>query len=161
MRIRKQVDELTSEDFENFSCWEYASNEEGVQGQDECTIRPGSVSNAEMASQQIFVQAAFLFPNGRIRTGAVTINAGEDISSHQPVLFTPKEPLHFYCGAIKPSEKEVERFRKALKRICPEPYPLRYVTALHGKAGQPLASGVLEGLYWLADWRAGKVDVVV
>jgi hypothetical protein len=39
-RIRKQIHELSAADFEAQSCWVYASDEEGKQGQDECTVRP-------------------------------------------------------------------------------------------------------------------------
>jgi len=159
-RIRKQVHELSASDFEAFPCWEYASDEEGNEDQDECTVRPLPLGELPGATQQVLVQAAFLFPNGRIRLGMVTLNAGTDPSGHQPVLFLPEGSLTFYEGATQPKPSAVKRFVSALKRVSPTPLPVRYVSALCGSNGAPLAAGTLQGLYWLANWRTGELNAV-
>lgn len=159
-RIRKQVHELSAADFEAHPCWEYASDEEGSDGQDECTVRPLPLGELDSATQQVFVQAAFLFPNGRIRLGMVTLNAGADISGQQPVLFLPEGPLTFYEGGAQPKPSAVKRFISALKRVSPTPLPVRYVSALFGSNGVPLVAGSLDGLYWLANWRTGELHAV-
>jgi hypothetical protein len=159
-RIRKQVHKLSASDFEDFPCWEYADNEEGVDGQNECTIRPLSLKEGRAATGQIFVQAAFFFPNGRARLGCVTLNAGRDLSGTQPVLFLATDSVMFYHGALKPREPDVRSALAALKSVCTTPFPIRYVTALSDADGVPLASGTLDGLYWLKDWRTGELDLV-
>lgn len=159
-RIRRQVHELTAQDLEAHPCWEYASDEESVEGQDECTVRPVPVERVAEDSSPVFVQVAFLFPNGRIRVGALTINAGESVSGYQPVLFTAEGQLMFYVGSMEPKPAEVSRFHSVLKKVCARPFPIHYVTALRASDGAPLASGVLEGLYWLSDWRTGELRVV-
>ena len=160
-RIRKQVHELNATDFEAFPCWEYASDEEHRQGEDECTVRPFPLEGLASATHQVFVQAAFLFPNGRVRSGMVTLNAGNDPSGHQPALFLPEGVLNFYMGAMQPKPVAARRFAAALKKVSPAPLPVRYVSPLFGVIGQPLAFGALEGLYWLANWRTGELRVVV
>jgi hypothetical protein len=159
-RIRKQVHELDASDFEAHACWEYATDEEGNDDQDECCVRPLPLGQLAGATQQVFVQAVFLFPNGRIRTGMVTLNAGDDPSGHQPVLFLPEGPLMFYEGATQPKPSAVKRFVSALKRVSPAPLPVRYVSALVASNGAPVAAGSLEGLYWLANWRTGELRAV-
>jgi len=159
-RIRKQVQELSASDFEDFPCWEYASDEEDVDGQDECTIRPLSLERLRTATDQVFVQAVFFFPNGRVRLGCVTLNAGRDPSGTQPVLFLSDELIMFYLGALKPLKAEVRAAVASLKRVSATPFPVRFVTPLCGLDGLPLASGTLEGLYWLKDWQAGELEVV-
>jgi hypothetical protein len=42
--VRKQVYDLTLADFDVSPVWEFASDEEGVAGQDEATVRPYEVS---------------------------------------------------------------------------------------------------------------------
>jgi hypothetical protein len=42
--VRKQVYDLTLADFDVAPVWEFASDEEGVAGQDEATVRPYEVS---------------------------------------------------------------------------------------------------------------------
>jgi hypothetical protein len=160
-RVRKQVHELNASDLEAFPCWEYASDEEDRRGQDECTVRPLPLGELASATHQVFVQAAMLFPNGRVRPGMGTLNAGNDPSGHQPVLLLPEGSITFYKGAPQPNPAAVKRFVSALRRVSPVPLPVRYVSVLFGTNGEPLASGVLEGLYWLANWRTGELHVVV
>jgi hypothetical protein len=156
-RIRKQVHELRAADLEAHPCWEYASDEEGHKGQDECTVRPLDPALVQSESGQVFVQTVFFFPNGRVRLGVVTLNAGESPSGHQPVLFLEKENLHFYNGSFEPSKREVRGFLSTLERISPAPFPIRYVSSLQTPEGRPLAYGELRGLYWLADWRTHEL----
>jgi hypothetical protein len=159
-RIRKQVHELCASDFEDFPCWEYVGDEEEVDGQDECTIRPLSLKDGRAATGQIFVQAVFFFPNGRVRLGCATLNAGPDPSGTQPVLFLGNDSLMFYHGALKPGQSAVRSAVASLKSVCAIPFPIRYVTALSASDGAPLASGTLDGLYWLKDWRTGELVVI-
>jgi hypothetical protein len=159
-RVRKQIDQLDASDFEAFPCWVYATSEEGRADQDECTVRPLPLADLAGAGQQVLVQAAFFFPNGRVRPGMITLNAGSDPSGHQPVLFLSHGPLMFYEGATRPKPAEVKRFLAALKQISPTPLPVRYVSTLCGENGSPLATGSLSGLYWLADWRTGDLRAV-
>ena len=156
-RIRKQVDELRAEDFEAYPCWEYASDEEGRKGQDECTVRPFDPSRLETETGQAMVQAVFFFPNGRIRLGMMTLNAGDDPSGHQPVMFLGKKTLHFYNGSFEPSKADVRSFRKAVEQVCPSPFPIRFVSSLLNSEGRPLGYGELHGLYWLANWRTNEL----
>jgi hypothetical protein len=158
-RIRKQVDELCAEDFEAFSGWEYASDEEGRNGLDECTVRPLDPSRLKVEAGQVMIQAVFFFPNGRVRLGMMTLNAGDDPSGHQPVMFLGKKHLHFYSGASEPSKTEVRSFRKAVEQVCPSPFPIRFVSSVLDVDGRPIAYGELRGLYWLANWRTNELRV--
>lgn len=156
-RIRKQLNKLSVADFEAHACWEYASDEEGQESEDECTVRPLALSELANATHQVFVQAAFFFPNGRVRLGLVTLNAGDEPSGHQPALFGTDGLFAFYRGAIEPKRSEVKRFVAAIKKISPCPFPVRYVSALFGSTGEPLATGTLDGLYWLVNWQTGEL----
>lgn len=156
-RIRKPVHELSAADFEDHSCWVYASDEEGTPGQDESIVRPLGLDDLASETGQVFVQAAFMFPNGRIRTGFVTLNAGDDPSGHQPVMFIADETVLFYNGTSKPKPAELKSFLRPLRKVCSEPFPIAYITALQSPLGNPLASGRLDGFYWLADWRTGEL----
>lgn len=155
--MRKPVHELQGADFEDHACWEYATDEEGRDDRDECTVRPLQLEELADATHQVFVQAAFFFPNGRIRMGVVTLNAGSDSSGHQPALFDPDGLIAFYVGATQPAQSAVRRFVESLKKISPTPLPVKYASALASGDGQPLAAGTLAGLYWLVDWETGEV----
>lgn len=158
-RIRKPIDELTAADFDAHPCWEYATDEEDDDAQDETTVRPLPLERLAGSTQQVFVQAVFFFPNGRVRQGMVTLNAGDDVSGRQPALFGDKGLISFYNGSSRPSASALKRFVGEMKKFSAVPFPIRYVSALHGADGQPLATGTLDGLYWLADWRTGDLRV--
>lgn len=158
-RIRKPLHGLSVADFEVHPCWEYASDEEGQE--DECTVRPLALSELSDTTHQVFVQAAFFFPNGRVRLGMVTLNAGDDPSGHQPALFAPDGLFTFYQGAMEPRRSEVKRFVAVIKKISPIPFPVRYISALYGRTGEPLAAGPLKGLYWLVNWQTGELRAEV
>ena len=158
-RIRKQVQDLTSQDFDLHPRWICATDEEDEPDHDECTVRPLGLGETPHTSQQIMVQAVFFFPNGRVRLGMVTLNAGNDPSGHQPCLFSPGSTVNFYNGATKPTAKELSQFTKALRSVAPQPYPVRYVSSLSEPNGRPLAYGELHGLYWLINWRTSELAI--
>ncbi|MBB2483644.1 hypothetical protein H5407_00230 [Mitsuaria sp. WAJ17] len=158
-RTRLPVNELTAQDFEFSPCWAYASDEEGQPDQDECTVRPLDIAVLRSVKHQVLVQALFIFPNGRARLGMVTLNAGHDVESHQPALFTSSGLASFYAGASPPSSAEVAEMRSVLRQVSRSPWPVRYISVLHTEDGEPLATGLLQGIYWLANWRTGEMRV--
>ena len=159
-QIRKQVHELTEPDLEAFPGWAYASDEEGSTGQDECTVRPLTLEEVRTATGQVFVRALFVFPNGCSKAGIVTLNAGEDPSGHQPVLFEPGDGIAFYVGAREPKLIEVRRFNSRLRSVSSPHLPIQYASVLESPSGKALASGVLEGLYWLSNVSTGELRAV-
>ena len=71
--IRKQAYDLTAEDFEIYPVWEYALDEEGVEGQDESTMRPFEHSGPlDTSKQQLFVKAHFTLADGTRFRGWLT-----------------------------------------------------------------------------------------
>jgi hypothetical protein len=159
-RIRKAVYELTSSDFEAHPYWQYAYDEEGAAAQDECTVRPVKLPDALGEAGPMFTLAAFFFPNGRMRHGVVTVNAGDDVVAHQPVLFLQTGHVLFYHGALRPSAKERSEALRNLRKISPQPFPINYVSAARNVDMKPRALGILLGLYWLSNLARFEVSFV-
>ncbi len=90
--IRRQVYDLTPADLERFAVWEFALDEEGVEGQDEATVRPyeprGPLDTAE---GMFIVRASMTLADGTRFTGYVTpsLQGGADLSSCQPAVVVP------------------------------------------------------------------------
>jgi hypothetical protein len=158
-KIRKPVFSLIASDFESYPFWEYASDEEGVPGQDECTVRPLALADFSPEESQVFAQARYVFPNGEVRFGVITLNAGADISSVQPTMLLPEGNLLFYRGAMEPSAEERDRFFSALKSVSEVSFPIKYQSAVLSQDGTPLISGDLEGLYWVAEWLDDELKI--
>ena len=58
-RIRKPIHELSVADLQQHAQWEYAADEEGRPGQDECTVRPITPGDVRRATHQVFLRATF------------------------------------------------------------------------------------------------------
>jgi hypothetical protein len=106
LNTRKPVDVLSPEDFESFPIWEYADDEEGVQGQDETWVRPvNSLLVPEMSYTH--VAADFATPSGHELRGYVTVSRlGEEPEVCQGVIF------HMGKGLFV-SNPEAFRFRES------------------------------------------------
>jgi hypothetical protein len=73
LRTRKPVERLTLSDFASFPVWEYASDEEGVEGRDETWVRPVRTVVVPKRSYT-HVAASFTMPCGKQFPGYVTVS---------------------------------------------------------------------------------------
>jgi len=69
---RRQVYELTLSDLEAVPVWEYASDEETIEGQDEATVRPCSDSLAKSMDNSKVVRTIFTLADGTEFLGFVS-----------------------------------------------------------------------------------------
>ena len=86
-KIRKPVNHLTLADLERFPIWEFALDEEGVEGQDETWVRPVESNAIPRDSRSLTVSATFTLANGNIHHGVVGYSAADGMGS-------------FECGVI-------------------------------------------------------------
>jgi hypothetical protein len=73
LQTRKPVHELTLDDFAAFPVWEYASDEEAIDGRDETWVRPVPVAFVPQRSYA-HVAADFTAANGKRFAGFVTVS---------------------------------------------------------------------------------------
>ena len=72
--VRKPINGLTSEDLLAHPVWEFASDEEGVEGQDETTVRPFNYEGKLDPSWGSFViRATFVLADGCQMSGYLTL----------------------------------------------------------------------------------------
>ena len=159
-RTPKQIRELAPSDLKAYPCWELIAAKAGEENKgDERFVRP--VVSLSEATQQVLLQASFHFPNGRVRSGIVSLDEGADPSAHQPANFVPGGLLRFYVGASRPTALETKEFVHRLERVSLSPLPVRYASTLRSRTGKPLAAGVLTGLYWWHNCPWGELRVEV
>src|SRR5215831_9399109 len=97
--IRKQVYELTAKDFSDYPIWEFCSDEEGVDGQDEATVRP--TDKTELTDElpgACVVAANVKFADGSLGAGYLYNCEGDDIGCVQPNLLTDAAQINFWLG---------------------------------------------------------------
>lgn len=116
--IRKQVYELTSKDLSDYPIWEFCSDEEDVEGQDEATVRP--THKTELAGELLgacIVAANVRFADGTIGAGYLYNCEDDDIGCVQPNLLTDTAQINFWLGWLRFVPNAAERVHLGYGRI--------------------------------------------
>ncbi len=129
MHIRKQVYDLTAEDFRLYPLWEFCSDEEGLAGQDEATVKPSDDHGVPAYSPGAYVVATdFVFADGSAMEGYIYSGKPEDFGCITPIVFLKEERISFWFGRRPPSSQEIAAIYKLLDRNASEIFPIRFRT---------------------------------
>ena len=142
---RKQIYDLTNVDLLRFPIWEFASNEEGEEGQDEATVRPWSGERPpDKRSGPLIVRARFVLADGTPHTGHVTFDMqGISIDSVHSVIVTEAGQVMFWFGTLVPSRQAIDTAYARLGQTAEFAFPIQYVSDVP-LAADPV-TGSLEG----------------
>jgi hypothetical protein len=100
--LRKQVYLLSPQDLIDYPIWEFCSDEEGVDGQDEATVRPSEESEVPGYSPGVYVVAAdAVFSDGITAPGYLYSGEPSDMGCVQPNLFTGSSQVNFWLGWLR------------------------------------------------------------
>jgi hypothetical protein len=158
MRIRKQDFELTPEDLMEFPVWEYTLDEEGIEGQDERTVRPYLKSSPIYYGETYFiVRATFLLADGSQEigyikpinleaTGIFTSVAPVDMS---PIVVTDEGRVYFWYGKSKPTADVILKSYRLLKREPSQIFPINFSSDVEILNG--ITKGTIEGFLYCDD----------
>lgn len=145
------------------SCWEFALDEEGEDGQDETTVRPWNHSDAVNPSDGMFVvRARFVLADGTPMTGYLTPPTDPEdgnLGTLQPIIITDAGQVLFWCGMISPSPESLEQSYSRLGKSTPEhvcPIAFEADVAI---VGGPIR-GEVPGFVVLEDYRTGRARTV-
>jgi hypothetical protein len=162
MKIRKQVYELTLEDMRECPTWEFASDEEGEEGQDEATVRPREVSRALDPSEGMFIiRAIFTLADGTRMSGYLTPPIQDDsgLGTLQPVIITEDGQVLFWHGVVGPNAESLAQSYAKLGRDAAKVFPVE-VTSDVELVGGPIRA-TIPGFLVLEDWETGRTRTVI
>ena len=155
MRIRKQDYELNLTDLMQFPVWEYALDEERIQGQDERTVRPYHVSPPLDPHQAYFiVRASFHLADGTQRKGYIKpvvlskqrfAKPVVPIDLH-PIVVTEKGRLSFWYGTTKPDSERISQSYDMLDKKPSEVFPIKFASDI--EVLDSITEGDLEGFMY-------------
>jgi hypothetical protein len=159
-RIRKQVYELTTQDFLDHPIWEFRSDEEGVDGQDEATVRPASKTELTNELPGACVVAARVgFADGSSGAGYLYNCEKEGIGCVQPNLLAGASQVNLWLGLlsfIPNAAEQVQLGYKTLGKTKEAVFPLSFESTLNVN-GRPLKM-VIPG--FMAQGLDGKPVVI-
>lgn len=131
MKIRKQVSKLTLSDIQKYPIWEYATDEEGSDGQDETMVRPVHAVDSQDRSENMIVRADFILTDGTQMMGFIKMRANGALSVRrlQPVIIAKKGHVGFWHGALKPDREELKTYYSILERTPDKIFPIKVISA--------------------------------
>ena len=125
--VRKQVYELLPQDFIDHPIWEFCSDEEGDEGQDEATVRPTEKAElSEGLPGASVVAADVAFADGSMGVGYLYACDENDIGCLQPNLFAGESQVSFYLGWLRfvpDAPAELQRTTRRSERIKMGSFP--------------------------------------
>lgn len=160
MKIRKQVYELTLDDFESFSVWEFALNEEGEEGQDEATVRPFKFEKVLDPSEGMFViRADFTLADGTRMIGFLTPPVDEDksLGTLQPIIITNQGQIGFWHGLMAPGPAVLHAHYQRLERDKTETFPVHFSSTVD-LLGGPI-EGDIGGFLYIKEFKGSVFEV--
>ena len=157
--MRKQVYELTAADLEQHPVWEHCLDEEGVEGQDEATVRPFDARGRPLEYEGMFVvRATLTLANGHRFPGYLYYapelpNGYGPLSNLQPQAITPQGLVMFWYGALTPVPEMLADAYRKLGADAKGVFPVRYASEVALATG-PI-TGAIPGFQYLATRRKG------
>lgn len=140
--MRKQVYELTQQDFDQYPVWEFALDEETEEGQDEATVRPFQNKPPLNPSDGMFVVAAsFALADGTKMNGYLTpgVQGDTSLGTIQPIILADSGQVMFWQGIRAPSSADLAESYAALGKTVDQVFPLKFASDV------PLVGGRVEG----------------
>jgi len=102
-RIRKQVYDLTAEDLRRYPLWELCLDEEGIESQDEATVKPSDDSEVPGYSCGVYVVATdFQLSDGSTMEGYVYSGEPDNFSCIQPNVIVESGQVNLWFGIRVP-----------------------------------------------------------
>jgi hypothetical protein len=125
LQIRKPVEALTREDLDAFAIWEFATGEEGDEGQDETWIRPLERATIPREADSLSVAADFMTADGTSFVGVVALSTDEGMAFEGAGLLA--DGVYIYAAH---GEKTPLRYKTSTASELGKPpagiYPLRF-----------------------------------
>ncbi|QFZ91813.2 hypothetical protein [Synechococcus elongatus] len=162
LHIRKQVYELTADDLDQHTVWEFALDEEGEEGQDEATVRPYEGNQPLNPTDGMFIVCAhFLLADGTRMQGYLTppVQGDSSLGTLQQTIFKIEGRVSFWFGMLTPEPKQLAEIYACLGKLSSqEVFPIQLESDVELTCGS--VAGQLPGFLILEEFATIKIKVV-
>ena len=158
--VRKQVGELQLSDLHGCPVWEFALDEEGLDGQDEETVRPQpDIARVDPRAGVFVVRAEFVAADGTAFEGFISPDERRHVAYVQPTIVADGRHIRFWFGIVAPAPAVLEASYRVLGKTPPELFPVRYHSLVDTTDGD--VAGTLDGFLHYAAGCTRKIVSVV
>ncbi|HEY0682483.1 MAG TPA: hypothetical protein VGD45_09140 [Steroidobacter sp.] len=140
LKTRKPIDELTAADLAAFPIWEFASDEEDDEDQDETWVRPVDAQVVRKGQWSLSVAAEFRTRAGTTIPGLIGVTTAEGLDISDAVLL-PDGKYIFVDASTAKTRRETA---KALGMSAREVFPLEYTLRVRIGREKELRTGGIE-----------------
>jgi len=158
MKTRKQISDLTLQDIMQYPSWEFALNEEDIEGQDEQTVRPYLYSPPlNPNNAYLVVRASFRLSDRTVFKGIIKpVQLDGSIMKPLlpidlfPVILTDGGRVDFWYGMMKPPINEISTNYTIMGKENPlDVFPIQFSSDVDIATG--IFEGTLEGFMYIED----------
>jgi len=120
VKVRKPYVKITAKDLTTYPAWEFASDEEGVEGQDETTVRPCLDSAVPRGEGCYLLRTMFVLADGTHAKGFLT--AVDDLGHYNlmaPTICVGTRQISLVLGRNQDEEDKWKKWKKKPKSVFP------------------------------------------
>lgn len=125
LKTREPIDQQTASDLSAFPIWEYASDEEEVEDQDETWVRPVDAQVVRKGQWSLTVAAEFRTRTGTTFTGFIGVTTAEGIEIDGAVLLREGEYVVVDGGSAADRRATAKTLGMSTRELFPLTYTLR------------------------------------
>jgi hypothetical protein len=126
LKTRKPIDQLKPEDLIAFPVWEFASDEEEDEEQDETWVRPHLAKMMGPDLYDLSVAADFLASSGQTFTGFIGVTTAGDLEFGHGVLLHENTHIFVPSAEYPQAKKERKAVAAALRVKESQVFPLKF-----------------------------------
>lgn len=130
LKTRKLVDQLRVVDLETFPIWEFATDEEEHENQDETWVRPVKATRIPKDAYSLSVFAKFTTPSGAELKGIVGVNTAEGFEAVHAAVLTDENYVFIPWPAMAGAQKLARDAAEELGLKAKDLFPLSYRLAV-------------------------------
>lgn len=136
LSTRKPIDQLEPEDFSSFPIWEFATDEEENEGQDETWVRPVATQIIEPNSYSLAVAARFETVSGLSILGCVDVTTANEFEFGHGVLLHNGEYIFVPSSNYSRANQDRKAVASSLQLAESQVFPLKFTLLVNVRGEQ-------------------------
>jgi hypothetical protein len=130
LETRKPVDQLRPNDLATYPVWEFASDEEGENDQNETWVRPMRTRQIPADAYSLSVAAKLMAPNGTEYQGIVSVNTADGFEAVHAAILTEDDYVFIPWPSMDGDLELAQDAARELGLKSTDLFPLAYCLAV-------------------------------
>jgi len=129
-RTRKSISDLTQKDIQDFPVWEFATDDEAIEGRDETWVRPLICQSIPSDAYSLSVRANFKAPTGQEFIGIVSVSTSAEFETVHAAILTHDDYIFIPWPSYPEARQSAAEAASQLSIAVNDLFPLHFELAL-------------------------------